>query len=49
MEVIEEEAGCELEFDHFPKEEAFIIKLREKINFMIKERIYKQGKDYELS
>lgn len=35
--LIEKEAGGEMEFDRFPKDEAFIIKLREKINFMIKE------------
>jgi len=37
IELIEREAGCEIEFDQFPKNEEFILNLREKINLIIKE------------
>ena len=36
VKIIEDEAGCEIEFDKFPKDEEFIIRLREKINMAIK-------------
>lgn len=35
VKLIEDEAGCEIEFDKFPKEEAFIIGIRERINSII--------------
>lgn len=39
VKMIEDEAGCEIEFDKFPKDEDFIIRLREKINSAIKDNI----------
>ena len=38
ISLIEKEAGCEIEFDSFPKNEEFLIKIREKINLIIKSR-----------
>lgn len=39
VRMIEDEAGCEIEFDKFPKDEEFIIRLREKINQTIKSKL----------
>lgn len=39
VKLIEDEAGCEIEFNQFPKDEDFIIKLREKINTIIRNNI----------
>ena len=39
IKLIEDDAKCELEFDKFPKEDKFIIGIRERINSIIKEKI----------
>jgi len=39
IKLIEDEAKCEIEFNQFPKDEEFLIRLREKINSLIKEKL----------
>ncbi len=42
IRLIEDEAGMEIKFDNFPKNEEFILSLRNKVNALIKEHVIQE-------